>query len=105
MMQLGVFDKENQSEKLSELGDLAFLHMTFNEEKRRAAENITINNYIGHIENSNFHQGKTNNMNISYDGDKQKAILMLSEGIEGILSEIKDDKSHEEISADIATID
>ena len=80
-------------------------NMVFNEDERHAAESITINNYIGHIENSNFQQGKTNNMNISYDDSKQKAILTLLEEIKGMLAEVKDDNSREEIIADIATIE
>ena len=77
--------------------------MIFNEKERRTAENITINNYIGHAENSYFQQGKTNHMNIAANDDK-KEILSLLEGISNVLPEINDESTRNEINADIQTI-
>lgn len=79
--------------------------MVFNEEERHAAKNITINNYIGHIEHSNFQQGMTNSMNVSCADRNIDVIESLIAEIKKILPKMENEADREEVSADIATIE
>lgn len=80
--------------------------MTFNENEQRAAEHITINNYIRHAEYSNFQQGVTNSMNIeSNNGDNINLIKSFLEELKEISTKIEDLADRNEINADISTIE
>ena len=88
-------------ERKGVLGD----DMVFNEKERQTAGNITINNYIGHVEHSYLQQGQDACMNINSGYDRTKMVKDLISEIKKVLPQVENKSDRAEINADITTIE
>ena len=79
--------------------------MIFNENEKKAAENITIYNINGTIENSQLQQGSNNSINFNSNKNDIEIIKSILLDIKEIISNMPDDDNKGTIQADIATIE
>lgn len=79
--------------------------MIFNENEKKAAENITIYNINGTIENSQLQQGSNNSINFNSNKNDIEIIKSILLDIKKIISDMPDDDNKGAIQADIATIE
>lgn len=80
-------------------------NMTFNEKERTAAQNITINNFVGSVANAPVQQGNSNVMNIEQCKNELDTAKFLVEEIKKLMDDMPQDENKETLQADIASIE
>ena len=79
--------------------------MNFNETERTAAQNITINNFVGSVANTPVQQGNSNVMNIEQCKNELDTAKFLVEEIKKLMDDMPQDENKETLQADIASIE
>lgn len=79
--------------------------MNFNETERTAAQNITINNFVGSVANAPVQQGNSNIMNIEQCKNELDAAKFLVKEIKKIMDNIPQDENKAILQADIASVE
>ena len=79
--------------------------MTFSETERTAAQNITINNFVGSVANAPLQQGKSNVMYIEQGKNEFDVAKLLVEEIKKIMDDIPQGENKATLQADIASVE
>ena len=88
-------------EKKGVLGE----EMTFSETERSAAQNITINNFVGSVANAPVQQGNGNTINIEQCKNEIDTAKFLVNELKQIVENMPNDETKETARADIETIE
>ena len=79
--------------------------MTFSETERTAAQNITINNFVGSVAHAPVQQGNSNVMNIEQCKNELDTAKFLVEEIKKIMNDIPQGENKATLQVDIASVE